>query len=297
MPRPALRPLPPRHRARRCAPTSRQTPVPDAARVPKRASARCATCRGPPVPTPCASRSAPMPRNLSFLATKPRSGAKTVGAFATIRRRPGVSLAKASTSVEIGGKTLPECARTRFRGQKSPLLLHGATQKPPTATPPGIEASARGEKGQGRRRRAPSHRGRRMRQRRHITTRVRVRAITTRAPDGTPRAAPLAPRAFAEKAKGNRTRRRRKANEWMPHAKHPSRQASGTPPTRRAAARVIMRARPAARKKDATRRNNEQARSVRCGPAVALGTKRPSAPTPPNAARGGRGGPSRLRGR
>ena len=197
MPHLTLRPPPPRRRA----PTSRQTPVPDAARVPKRASARRATCRGPPVPTPRAPRSAPMLRNLSFLATEPRSGAKTVGAFATIRRRPGVSLAKASTSVEIGGKTLPARTRTRFRGHKSPLLLHGATQKPPTATPPGIEASARGEKGQGRRRRAPSHRDRRMRQRRHIPTRARIRAIMTRAPDSAPRAEPLALAPLQERAK------------------------------------------------------------------------------------------------
>ena len=136
MPRPALRPPPPRRRA----PTSRQTPVPDAARVPKRASARRATCRGPPVPTPRAPRSAPMPRNLSFLATEPRSGAKTVGAFATIRRRPGVSLAKASTSVEIGGKTPPARARTRFRGQKSPLLLHGRSKRKEPAS--GVRLSA-----------------------------------------------------------------------------------------------------------------------------------------------------------
>ena len=136
MPRPALRPPPPRRRA----PTSRQTPVPDAARVPKRASARRATCRGPPVPTPRAPRSAPMPRNLSFLATEPRSGAKTVGAFATIRRRPGVSLAKASTSVEIGGKTLPARTRTRFRGHKSPLLLHGRSKRKEPAS--GVRLSA-----------------------------------------------------------------------------------------------------------------------------------------------------------
>ena len=189
----------------RRAPTSRSdvapNPRPRRRARPKRASARRATCRGPPVPTPRAPRSAPMLRNLSFLATEPRSGAKTVGAFATIRRRPGVSLAKASTSVEIGGKTLPARTRTRFRGHKSPLLLHGATQKPPTATPPGIEASARGEKGQGRRRRAPSHRDRRMRQRRHIPTRARIRAIMTRAPDSAPRAEPLALAPLQERAK------------------------------------------------------------------------------------------------
>ena len=128
-----------------------------------------------------------------FLATKPRSGTRGGRFPSDFDACGGFSQRNPRSPTDRRERAHGFRARTRFRGQKSPLLLHGATQKPPTATPPGIEASARGEKGQGRRRRAPSHRDRRMRQRRHIPTRARIRAITMRAPDNAPRAEPLAP--------------------------------------------------------------------------------------------------------
>ena len=177
-----------RRRAKPPSPTPRASPSAQALGA-RRAAARPSQRRARPEARRCCETSRFWPRN-RVLARKPSA-----------RSRRSVGDAKASTSVEIGGKTLPARTRTRFRGHKSPLLLHGATQKPPTATPPGIEASARGEKGQGRRRRAPSHRDRRMRQRRHIPTRARIRAIMTRAPDSAPRAEPLALAPLQERAK------------------------------------------------------------------------------------------------
>ena len=110
---------------RRAKPPSRRRARPQA----RKRSAR-------DVPRPARPNAARAPKRADaakplVLATEPRSGTKTVEAFAMIWRRPGVSPAKASASAEAGGKTLPARARTRFRGQKSPFLLHGATRSPP----------------------------------------------------------------------------------------------------------------------------------------------------------------------